>query len=432
MRKNNILTLLVAFILILAFAVVPTVGCGPAVPGGEPIKIGAVGPMDYDFGKLILYGCTIAAEEINAAGGINVGGTKRPVKIVEVNTNEMASITDAVASVEKAITVDKVSCLVGTYRSEAALAYQDKVMENKTIIIGSGSAAPDQNLRVKKDYEKYKYWFRTNLNVVYSAPYFNSHAGFVADILKKELGITELKAVIMADKAAYADPLVPMWSKALPEMGIKVVETYRPSPAQTDANAEIKGIKESGAHIVMQMMTGPSGAVFARQWGELQVPCTLVGVNVLAQSKALWEATGGKAEYIATAVLVPNAEITPKTVPFFKKFNEKYKEFPGHGGMSYDAVLVYKDAVERAGTLNSDALVTALEKTDYAGAAYRIVFGDINTPFPHDVLSNLTKGYASVPLVQWVKGNQICVWPSDVKGAQKYTIPPWMAKFYKK
>lgn len=432
MKNKSILMLFSGTILTLVLAILPLAGCGPAAPGGEPIKIGAIGPMDYDFGKLILYGCTIAADEINAAGGVNTGVAKRPVKIVEVDSNEMNSITDAVAAVEKAIAVDKVNCLVGTYRLEAALAMQDKAMDNKVVFIGSGSVEPDQNMRVKKDYNKYKYWFRTNINVVYSIPYFNIHAGFIADILKKELGIQELKAVIVSDKEVLADQMAKVWAKTLPEMGIKVVETYRPSSTATDIAAELKEIKDSGAHIVMQMLTGPSGAVLARQWGELQIPCALIGVNILAQSKTIWEDSGGKIEYTATTALVPPAEITLKTAPFLKKFNEKYNEFPRHGGMSYDAVWVYKDAVERAGTLESDALVTALEKTDYTGASYRIIFSDMNTPFPHDVLTTQTKGYSTVPLVQWVKGEQFCIWPPDVKGAQKYQIPPWMSKQYRK
>jgi branched-chain amino acid transport system substrate-binding protein len=215
-------------------------------------------------------------------------------------------------------------------------------------------------------------------------------------------------------------------------MGIKVAEIYRPSPDATDLTTEIKGIKDSGAHIVMQMLTGPAGVSFIKQWGELQIPCALTGINVSAQSKAMWETTRGKTEYSSTGVLVPNAEITPKTIPFFNKFSEKYQEYPDRGGMSYDAVWIYKNAVEKAGILDSDTMVTALEKTDFTGVAYQIVFGDTTAPFPHDVLSSQTKGYAMIPLVQWIKGEQVCVWPPDVKGIQKYQIPPWMMDFYKK
>jgi branched-chain amino acid transport system substrate-binding protein len=96
----------------------------------------------------------------------------------------MSSTTDAIAAVEKAINVDKVNCLVGGYNLEATLAEQDKAMDNKVIFICSGNDDPILNVRVKKDYGKYKYWFRTNLNAVYGVYYYNIHAGFIADILK--------------------------------------------------------------------------------------------------------------------------------------------------------------------------------------------------------------------------------------------------------
>jgi branched-chain amino acid transport system substrate-binding protein len=428
---KNKMILVIGMAISLFLVSMPLTGCGTIVPQSESIKIGVLGPMDYDFGKLILYGSNVAADEINDAGGISLSGVKRPVKIIGVNTNEMTSATDAVAAVEKAIVNDKVNCLIGGYRPEAVLDEQDKAMGLNTIFISSGNNEPEQSVKVKKDYARYKYWFRTNLNSIYSAPYYNIQAGFIADILRKELGLQELKAAIIADKAAYADPMVNTWNKALPEMGIKIAGIFRPMPTTTDITSEIKGIKDSGAQIVMQMLTERAGLVFAKQWGELQIPCVALGINIPAQSKSIWETTTGNIEYIATGILSPNAEITSKTIPFFSKFYEKHKEYPMHASTSYDAVLIYKNAVEKSGTLNSDDLVTTMERTDYIGAAYRMAFGDMNTPFPHDVLSSQTKGYAFIPMVQWIKGEQICVWPPEVKGARKYQIPPWMLKFYK-
>lgn len=432
MNKKRIGMLMIGAILILSFALVPFVACGPAAPGGQPIKVGVAGPMMDDPGKLMLNAALLAAEDINSAGGVNVGGVKRPLQVIKIDTNEMNSITDAVAAIEKAITVDKVNFLVGSYRSEATLAYQDKAMENKIIFIGAWSASPAQNQRVKENYNKYKYWFRTHNNVVWGTPFFNKHAKYIADILQKELGIQELKAVIVAEKAVYADPPVDAWTKALPGMGIKVMGTYRPSPVATDVTAELRAIKDSGAHIVMQMIGGPAGAVLGRQWGELQIPCVLTGQNGPAQSKAIWEATGGKAEYITTVSMSANAAATPKTQPFFKKYVEKFKEFPGDSACTYDAILVYVNAVEKAGTLDSDALVPVIEKTDIIGVHSRLVFSGMDSPFPHDLPTIDQGGYVNLPLVQWIKGDQVCVWPTDWQGAKSFQIPPWMVKQYKK
>jgi branched-chain amino acid transport system substrate-binding protein len=402
----------------------------------KPIKIGVLGPMGYDFGELIWYGADMAAKVIDGEGGINVGGAKRPVKLIKINTNEMKSITDAIAAVDKALMIDKVDCLIGGFRTEAVLAMQDRAMDEKVIFIGSGSAAPVQNVRVKKNYDKYKYWFRVNMNVATTLPFFFAHLNHVANTLKGELGLKKIKVAILADKAAYADPAVAGFQKAVPKYGHEVVEVIRVSPVASDVTAEMTAIKASGAHIVMQMLTGPAGAIVARKWGELKIPTVLTTINVLAQSKALWKATGGKGEYVTTATAFARYGATPSTISFHDRFEKKYGEFPGHGAMSHEAIMIYKGAVEKAGTLDSDKLVPALEKTDYTGAAYRFVFRGMDDPFPHDVKTG--PGYAIAPMVQWVKGEQLAVWPpkswegQTFKGVHKFQIPPWMAKHYGK
>ena len=98
--------------------------------------------------------------------------------------------------------------------------------------------------------------------------------------------------------------------------------------------------------------------------------------------------------------------------------------------------MVYRDAAERAGSIDADKMVTALENTDYVGAAYRIVYLGMDSPFPHDVKSG--PGYAIVPLVQWVKGEQLVIWPPSewkgekYEGVSPFRIPPWMVSHFKK
>ncbi len=408
---------------------------GPGMVKAEkPIKIAAIGPMDFDFGKLIWYGAEIAAETINKAGGINVGGKKRPVEVISINSNELVNITDAIQACNKAILINKVDCIVGAFRSEAALAMQEIAMDHKTIFIASGPSSPKLNMRVKQNYDRYKYWFRVNFNQAYANPFFGAHVKYIAEIIKKDLGIEKLTGAIIADKVAWGDGAVKGFSKMLPALGIELVKVIRVSPKATDVTAEMTALKESKAHIVIQFLTGPSGAVVGRQWGELKIPTVLTGINVLAQSKALWEATGGKGEYITSGTLFARFAATPTTLAFYDKFEKKYGEFPAHGGFSHEAVMVYKKAVERAGTIDSDAVVKALEQTDYTGASYRIVFRGKEDPFPHDVKTG--PGYATVPLVQWIKGQQIAIWPyqegNPAKGIQRFVIPPWMVKYYKK
>jgi len=112
---------LVFLILFISFSLV----CG------QEIKIGVAGPMAFVQGQHHWWGAELARDEINAKGGVLVGNTKRPIRLVKVDTNEILSVPDAASAVERAITRDKVDFLVGGFRTEAVFAMQDVAMDYK-------------------------------------------------------------------------------------------------------------------------------------------------------------------------------------------------------------------------------------------------------------------------------------------------------------
>ena len=58
-----------------------------------------------------------------------------------------------------------------------------------------------------------------------------------AKVMEKELGIPKVKVAIVAEKAAWADPMVKVAQAKLPEMCMEVVGVWRPSPTATDTTA---------------------------------------------------------------------------------------------------------------------------------------------------------------------------------------------------
>jgi branched-chain amino acid transport system substrate-binding protein len=106
----------------------------------QDIKIGVIGPMKFVQGQGHWNGATMAAEEINAKGGIQVGAKKMKIQLVQADSNEFLNVTDATNAMERIITKDKVDLIVGGFRTEAVLAMQDIAMENKKIFIGVGAA----------------------------------------------------------------------------------------------------------------------------------------------------------------------------------------------------------------------------------------------------------------------------------------------------
>src|SRR4030043_2443685 len=127
---------------------------------GQEIKIGVIGPMKFVQGIGHWNGAVMAADEINAKGGVKVGNKMMKIKLIQADSNEFINVTDATNAMERLITKDKVDFVVGGFQTEAVLVMQDIAMEKKVIFIGCGAATDEICNRVAKYYDQYKYFFR--------------------------------------------------------------------------------------------------------------------------------------------------------------------------------------------------------------------------------------------------------------------------------
>jgi branched-chain amino acid transport system substrate-binding protein len=421
-----------AIILLVASLVVMAVGCEEEE---NVIKIGVIGPMTYIQGDHHWYGATLAAEEINDAGGIMVGDESYEIKLVKKDSNEILSVTDATNAMERLITVDNVDFVVGGFRTESVLAMQDVAMDYETIFLVAGASIDELCERVAEDYDNYKYTFRiTPVNGTYLTTISFMLTGMVAQEIG-ELGVAP-KIAIVAENMAWADPLVAAaeaYFAAPPPygMGLTVVGTWRPSQTATDVAVELGGIEAAGANMIYTAVSGPLGVAYTKGWGENQIPAASVGINVEAQKGNFLDVTGGYGAYETTLNTYARVEVTDETIDFFDTFVDRFEEIPIYTAGTYEALHILKDAIERAGTLDSDDVVAALEATDLSGPAGRIVFMGTDTETPHDVTWG--PGYVTGLGVQWQDGELVCVWPNPIEalgvvyeGTVDYILPPWV------
>jgi branched-chain amino acid transport system substrate-binding protein len=113
------------------------------------------------------------------------------------------------------------------------------------------------------------------------------------------------------------------------------------------------------------------------------------------------------------AVSGPDVAVTPKTLPFVKAFKAKFGNFPSYCGYTaYDEVYYLADAIKRAGSTDSDKLVTALEATDYVGTIGRVQFKGKDSPNPHAL--KVGEGTITGLMLQWQDGKQTNLWPPNV------------------
>jgi len=404
--------------------------------------------MQFVQGQHHWMGATMAADKINAAGGIKIGDKTYKIELVKVDTNEILDIAGAATAVERAITVDKVDFLVGGFRTEAVYPMSDVAMEYKKVFLGCGAATTELCTRVQDNYAKYKYWFRlTPVNSTFLVTTDFKMLAYVAGVLKQQFGIAKPKVAIIAEKLAWADPMVAIAQQRLPAMGLEVVGTWRPSDTATDVTAELTAIAAKEPHIIFTTFSGPVGITYAKQLGELKIPACSVGINVEAQKKGFWEATGGKGEYEFTMNTYARVPIGPMTIEFWDEFLKRTGEIPTYNAATHDAVYVLKMAIEKAQTLDSDALVPVLETMEWsltAAAKGKFYPPDSKCPkCPHDIVYG--PGNATGLGIQWIKGDMAVVWPKkefgtkddygdwafEYPGTVMYTVPPWAAEKFK-
>src|SRR5215510_3899746 len=170
----------------------------------QTVKIAILGPMSFVQGENHWAGAEMARDEINKAGGINVGGKRMQVELIRGDTNEIASVPDATNAIERVITRDKADFLIGGFRSEAVLAMQEVAMDYKKIFLGAGAADARLGENVEKNYDRYKYWFR--VTPTKSPDLFRTLMavlGNIADQVRTSTKNDTPKIAIVAEKAVW-------------------------------------------------------------------------------------------------------------------------------------------------------------------------------------------------------------------------------------
>ncbi len=375
----------------------------------DPIKIGVIAEVQSIAGAATPGGAQIAADEINAKGGVN----GRKIEIVSYDNK--SSSADSVRAFQRAVSDDKVSAVIASYISEVVLALEPWSARLHMPLITPGAASNEITKPVHNEYEKNKYIFHGYLTSA-------AQAQAVCDAAKDLLvdGMKMKTAVIMSEDAAWTKPLDAGYEECLPKAGLKVVDHVRFSPDTTDFTPIFNNLEGKKPDVIV---TGIShvGVQPTVQWKNQQVPIPMFGVSAQALSPTFWGDTNGAAEGIPSlAVATSTTAVTPKTKPFAAAFKAKFGSDPAYTGYTaYDEVYIIAEAIQRAGSTDPDKMVTELEKTDYVGTIGKVQFYGREDQFTHglkygpDAISGM--------IFQWQDGKQVTVWPAKVAdGKMKY------------
>ncbi len=424
--KSRILITIVLSAILLAFAAQPSLA-----QSGKPILLGAPLSTAFLYGWAAERGFKLAVDEINAAGGVKVGNEKRPFALDVIDTRDLepgVPVSEALLALEKLILEKKADFIVGgPVRSEAALAAMPLLAKAKKIsILTTGSLSPKYSEMVAANPEKYKYCFRISGEAKWLV------GGELVPCLQqigKDNNLDRL--IILVQDVAHARAGGGILAKVMAQKGWKVLGEPMVFPTgTTDFSMGLLEAKKQNAQVMIIWMDMPESSILLKQWNDMKIPAIPFGTIIsAAEQPGFWEATDGKGEFCMASVVnagnVP-CKATDWTMKFVDAYKAKYGLEPeGYGcSSSYMAVYTLKDAIEKAGTLDSDKVVAALKATDLMGVYGRIRFDQKS----NQVIPSLDPKEGAVGTIfQWQDGNRVVVFPNSI-ATGKVMLPPWMKK----
>jgi len=403
MKTEKCVWLYVLAGLFAAFALMPQ-----TLQAEEVIKVGVLAALDFPAGKGTQNAAQMAAEEINASGGI----LGKKIELIIADT-KLTPIIGAYQYTRLAAE-EKVAAVLGTWSSEVALAVLEEVPKYKVPYL-TGASTPEITEKVKLNHDALKYVFKMYFNSYEMADF--SAEWLIAEMVKKR-GCRRFGFLI--EEAKWAHPLAEKWKKELNAAGAEILVTEYFYTATKEFTPVFVRMKEAGCEAVCAFSAHVDASAYIRQWVDAKGP---VMIGLVASFPTAFKASDNKAVSLVSLSWPGTFPVREKDRVFHGKYWEKYKIGPEYNASHiYDALYMFKAAVERAKSTDADALVEALENTDYEGVMGRWVFDKDS----HH--SKFGPGFREFMMMQWHPDEKACIiWPENIKTCEMI-LPPWYEK----
>ncbi len=381
------LGLLVVVILIVAVAA--AVWQMSPAPSAEArnIKMGIVAGMQSVEGQDIERAAKLAIDEINDAGGIWVEEwhTKVNIDFVLVDTVDDAAGSTA-GPVTRAITDDNVDILIGGATTGGTLNGQIPAINNRVpfIIVGASlnlvtrrGSLPSDNALYIGDAEGMSYMFHYCTTI---ADYSETVTHFLAESVKPTLDSTysfdssrKLRLAVIYRDDGYGRGVRDITQSIIEEddLPVEVVGTAAYSASATTYQSQLISIKEAKPDAVyIAGFTADTAEIIKEGINDVGLNSIYIAVEI-CEDPQFYELLGetGSNQLLESKVATQwqgDTWYLPKVGTYVENYKSKWDGItPGMMGVdTYDAIYIYKNAVERAGTLNKTNVRDALETTD--------------------------------------------------------------------
>ena len=332
----------------------------PKAPEVQVIKIGSASPLtgtEAHIGIDIRNGVQLAIEDANKAN-VQIGG--KPVKFELVAEDDEANPTKATTVAQKLVDA-KVAGVVGHFNSGASIPASKIYADAGIPQISPSSTNPDYTLK----------GYKTTFRVV-------AHDGQQGPTLGR-FALDKLKAkniAVIDDATAYGQGLADNFEATVKAGGAKVVAREHTTNKDTDFKAILTKIKGKNPDLIMFGGIDPQAAPMKKQMAELGIKAQFIGGDGM-QTPNFIKLAGDAAEGAYASIPGLPKETMPGGKEFLAKYKAKFNaEVELFAPMGYDAVMVFIEAMKRAGSADPTKFLAEISKTKYTGVIGPIAFDD--------------------------------------------------------
>ena len=352
------------FARISAIALAAAVSLGTA-NAADSIKIGVAEALSggaAQYGISIRNGFQMAADEINAAGGVNGS------KIELVIEDEQGKKDEAINAFKKLIFQDKALMLFGPTLSNSAAAADPIAQASKIVVFGTSNTA--EGITTIGDHV-----FRNSVTEADVLPVTIKVAAKVAKINKV--------AVLYGNDDVFTKSGYDAFRKALEDQKMPVTTTETFAKGDVDFKAQLTKIKATNPDAIVLSALLAEGAPIMVQARQLGMTIPFIGGNGMNSVKVFDLAKGSSdGLWVGSPWSIENR--TPENNGFIIAYTRKYSAPPDQfAAQAYDAMHIATEAmkkIKRTGDLAKDreALQAALPAVKWTGATGAFAFRRVN------------------------------------------------------
>jgi branched-chain amino acid transport system substrate-binding protein len=367
MNRRSIIKLSAAMAACTALSAAPHMQPPAHAQSGDVIRVGLVSPNtggNARYGAFAQRGARLAAQEVNAAGGI--GGKKIEIFVAD----SQCVPTEGVSATKRLIESDKVAFLIGDICSSVTLAMQPLAEAAGVLLMNAASSNPQ--ITYKAGVGGFKWSFR-------NYPTDENRAAIVLKYAAEEKKFT--KYAVLSVDSDYGRGAIAFTKKYLPTFKSEIISEDYYKDGETDFRPVLAKIRNSGAQAILMYGLADTTPIIARQMLEsgLAGKIALVGNGEFNAANTIKAAPTVMNGAVEAAAWLPEYD-SPLSKQFVQRYQAAYAgEMPNnHAYTHYDTMHLLAAAMKQANSAEPAVVRDIIPSLKYESGVGPTTFDDHN------------------------------------------------------